>query len=205
MMHDYEVVVTDTKLNFRPANVAEGSATSLRFGDDAADLPPAHERHPAGRQGRGPRLGPEGQEGRQRQREQPADDLASPASRAARWPATSAAARPSSRTASATTTAEANEIAKSTLQRMADAYFEADGVAIGNPALKAGSQGQGRGRRLEVRRRVHDQLEHALLPRRDRGYQTHFQISGRSSRTLTELIRPPEKRDWAAPASWSAW
>src|SRR3954453_14620025 len=30
------------------------------------------------------------------------------------------------------------------------------------------------------------------------GYQTAFTISGRSSRTLTELIRQPESRDWSA-------
>jgi len=31
-----------------------------------------------------------------------------------------------------------------------------------------------------------------------RGYQTQFQISGRSARTLTELVRPPANRDWTA-------
>ena len=35
---------------------------------------------------------------------------------------------------------EANELAKATLQRMADAFFEADGTAFGNPAIKAGSK-----------------------------------------------------------------
>ena len=30
------------------------------------------------------------------------------------------------------------------------------------------------------------------------GYRTSFQISGRSSRTLLELIRPPADRDWSA-------
>ena len=30
------------------------------------------------------------------------------------------------------------------------------------------------------------------------GYQTTFQISGRSSRTLLELMRPPKERDWSA-------
>ena len=30
------------------------------------------------------------------------------------------------------------------------------------------------------------------------GYQTSFQISGRSSRTLLELIRQPDDRDWSA-------
>ena len=40
----------------------------------------------------------------------------------------------------ATSAAEANAIAKATLQRMADAFFEADGTAIGNPKIKAGSK-----------------------------------------------------------------
>ena len=30
------------------------------------------------------------------------------------------------------------------------------------------------------------------------GYESHFKISGRSARTLLELIRPPEERDWSS-------
>ena len=37
------------------------------------------------------------------------------------------------------------------------------------------------------------------------GYQTSFQISGRSSRTLLELMRPPDNRATGRRPSWSAW
>ena len=40
---------------------------------------------------------------------------------------------------------EANALAKSTLDRMADAFFEADGVAFGNPKIKAGCKVQVKG------------------------------------------------------------
>ena len=95
LMHDYEVVVTDGKLNFRPANVSRGQRGGPALGREPADVPAAHERHPAGRQGRGPRLGPEGQEGRQRQREQPDRRRRSRACSAAPWPRTWAEGPPS--------------------------------------------------------------------------------------------------------------
>jgi phage protein D/phage baseplate assembly protein gpV len=97
----------------------------------------------------------------------------------------------------ATTSGEANALAKSTLQRLADAFYEADGVAWGNPAIKAGVQVQVQGVGTQfggtftVTGATHSY-------RGSTGYRTSFQISGRSSRTLLELIRPPEERDWSA-------
>ena len=75
LMHDYEVVVTDAQAQLPPRERLRGQRGGPALGREPADVPPAHERHPAGRQGRGPRLGPEGQEGRQRQRQQPDDDV----------------------------------------------------------------------------------------------------------------------------------
>jgi uncharacterized protein involved in type VI secretion and phage assembly len=34
--------------------------------------------------------------------------------------------------------------------------------------------------------------------RGEKGYYTHFEITGRSARTLLDLVHPPEKRDWAS-------
>ena len=76
---------------------------------------------------------------------------------------------------------------------MADAYFEADGVAIGNPKIKAGCKvkvegvGTKFGGEFTISSSTHSYHGH-------RGYQTQFQISGRSARTLTELVRPPADR-----------
>ena len=88
---------------------------------------------------------------------------------------------------------------------MADAFFEADGVAIGNPAIKAGCKVKIDGRRHQVRRRVHGHARARTPTAARRGYQTHFQISGRSRRTLTELIRPPARARLVGFGSWSAW
>jgi uncharacterized protein involved in type VI secretion and phage assembly len=92
---------------------------------------------------------------------------------------------------------EANAIARSTLQRLADSFYEADGQAWGNPALMAGVQVQIKGVGTQfggtftVTGSTHSY-------RGATGYRTSFQISGRSSRTLLELIRPPEERDWSS-------
>jgi phage protein D len=97
----------------------------------------------------------------------------------------------------AATSGEANDIAKATLNRLADAFYEADGVAFGNPKIAAGTQvkikgvGQQFGGTFTVTSSTH-------VYRGATGYQTQFQISGRSSRTILELIRPPKERDWSA-------
>jgi phage protein D len=98
---------------------------------------------------------------------------------------------------SVTSTGEANALAKATLQRMAEAFYEADGVAAGNPKIKAGSKvkidgvGQKFGGEFVVSSSTHSY-------RGTTGYQTQFHIAGRSARTLTELIRPPQERNWSA-------
>ena len=96
-----------------------------------------------------------------------------------------------------TSSSEASAIAKSTLNRLADSFYEADGVAFGTPSIKAGSkvkiEGVGRhfGGTFTVTSSTHSY-------RGTTGYQTAFQISGRSSRTLLELMRPAKPRDWTA-------
>ena len=196
MMHDYEVVVADDKFNFRPANVAKGAATEVRWGDTLQTFRPrmsgiqqvneveVRAWDPKTKKvvnGRASSPQTTSQPGVARSKV--AGDLGGGK--------TVVTDRP------AATTAEANEIAKATLQRMADAFFEADGVARGNPAIKAGSKlkiagvGNKFGGEFTVSSSTHSYHGH-------RGYQTSFQISGRSARTLTELIRPPADREWAS-------
>ncbi|MDA0173871.1 VgrG-related protein [Solirubrobacter taibaiensis] len=196
LMHDYEVVVTDGKLNFRPANVAKGSAVTLRWGDNLQTFRPRMSGiqqvdkvevrawdPKAKKVVNGSASSPTTTSKPGVQRSAVASDLGGGT--------TVVTDRV------ATTTAEANEIAKSTLQRMADAYFEADGVAIGNPKIKAGCKvkvegvGTKFGGEFTISSSTHSYHGH-------RGYQTQFQISGRSARTLTELVRPPANRDWTA-------
>jgi uncharacterized protein involved in type VI secretion and phage assembly len=97
----------------------------------------------------------------------------------------------------AVTSGEANGIAKSTLQGQADAFAEAEGTCFGNPDVKAGSKvsiknvGTKFGGTYLVSSTTH-------LYRGKTGYQTSFQISGRSDRGLLDLLHPPAKQDWSA-------
>ena len=196
LMHDYEVVVTDGKLNFRPANVSAGSALALRWGENLQTFRPrlsgiqqvdkveVRAWDPKAKKVvNGSASSPQTTSKPGVQRSTVAKDLGGGTTVVTDRVATSAA--------------EANEIAKSTLQRMADAYFEADGVAIGNPKIKAGCKvkvegvGSKFGGEFTISSSTHSYHGH-------RGYQTQFQISGRSARTLTELVRPPANRDWTA-------
>ena len=196
LMHDYEVVVTDAKLNFRPANVSAGSAVALRWGENLQTFRPRMSGiqqvdkvevrawdPKAKKVVNGSASSPQTTSRAGTQRSAVSKDLGGGTTVVTDRVATS--------------NAEANEIAKATLQRMADAYYEADGVAQGNPAIKAGSKikidgvGSKFGGEFTVSSSTHTYKGHS-------GYNTHFQISGRSARTLTELIRPPASRDWTA-------
>ena len=122
----------------------------------------------------------------------------SPACSAARSPTTSAAARPWSPTGSPRTPARPTRSRRARCSRTADSFYEADGVAFGDPKIKAGAKVQVKGVGTEVRRRRSWSRRRRTATAAATGYQTSFQISGRSSRTLLELIRQPEERDWSA-------
>jgi phage protein D len=196
LMHDYEVVVTDNDLNFRPANEVKGSPTQLTWQDNMISFRPRmtgvqqpqtvniRAWDPKSKQAvTGTASSPQTSSQAGVQRSQVASALGGGT--------TAIADRV------AANNGEANALAKSTLQRMADAYFEADGTAFGNPAIKAGSKVQVKGvgskfgGTFTVTSSTHTY-------RGTTGYQTSFQISGRSSRTLLELMRPPQERDWSA-------
>jgi phage protein D len=84
---------------------------------------------------------------------------------------------------------EADALAQSTLDRLANAWLEADGVCRGNPSVRAGSKVQiaGVGTRFGGEYLV-TKSTHAI--RGEKGYETHFEISGRSRRTLVDLLTP---------------
>ena len=91
----------------------------------------------------------------------------------------------------------AREIAKSALNRVADSFVEAEGTCLGEPKVKAGAKvkienvGTTFGGTYVVTASTHSF-------RGGTGYQTSFTISGRSPRTLLDLMRPPEKREWGS-------
>ena len=84
---------------------------------------------------------------------------------------------------------EADALAQSTLDRLANAWLEAEGTSRGNPAIRAGSTVQvgGVGTRFGGAYLV-TKSTHVL--RGHTGYETEFEISGRSRRTLIDLLSP---------------
>lgn len=84
---------------------------------------------------------------------------------------------------------EANVLAQSTLDRLANAWLEADGRCVGNPTVRAGCKVQikGVGTRFGGEYLI-TQSTHVI--RGAAGYETEFEISGRSRRTLLDLLTP---------------
>jgi phage protein D len=195
LMHDYEVVVTDNTLNFRPAG-GDGATVALTWQENMISFrprmsgvqqpktvnirawDPKNKQVVTGTAASGQTTSQPGV-----QRSSVSSDLGGGT--------TAIADRV------AANTGEANALAKSTLDRMSDAFFEADGVAFGDPSIKAGCKVQvkGVGQKFSGTYTVTSST-HSY--RGTSGYQTSFQISGRSSRTLLELMRPPQERDWSA-------
>jgi uncharacterized protein involved in type VI secretion and phage assembly len=196
LMHDYEVVVKDTSLEFRPANKGDGSPVELKYQESMLSFRPRMSGvqqpqsvnirawDPKAKQVvNGQASSPQTSSKPGVQRAQVSSDLGGGT--------TAIADRV------AANSGEANALAKSTLQRMADAFYEADGVALGNPKIKAGAKVnvKGVGSKFSGAYTVTSSTHQF---RGATGYQTTFQISGRSSRTLLELMRQPQERDWAA-------
>jgi uncharacterized protein involved in type VI secretion and phage assembly len=196
LMHDYEVVVSDAKLIFRPANEGKDGNVTLTYQDNMLSFRP---RMSGVQQPKTVNIRAWDPKGKQ-------VVLGSAASAITSSQAGVQRAKVSSDLGGGTTAiadrvaannGEANALAKSTLTRMADAYYEADGVAKGDPAIKSNTKvkiegvGQKFGGTFVITSATHHY-------RGSTGYQTLFQISGRSSRSLMEVMRQPKERDWSA-------
>ena len=198
-MHDYEVVVNDTTAQLPPGEqVAAGSAVALRWRRQPEHVPPAHERRPAGRQGRGPRLGPEGQEGRQRQRQQPARRRRSRACSAAQVANDLGGGTTASPTASPPTTPRPT---RSPSPRCSGwptpssrPTASPSATRRSRPAARSRSRASARSSAatFTVTSSTHSYRGATRLP--DAASRSP---AARRARSL-ELIRPPEKRDWSA-------
>jgi phage protein D/phage baseplate assembly protein gpV len=195
LMHDYELLVIDDKLTFRPANKAAGSPTTVKWQENLQSFRP--------------RMSGIQQVDTVNVRSWDPKNKANVNGNANSATTTSQPGEPRAKVAKAlgggtttvtdrvaASTSEANALAKSTLNRIADAFYEADGVAFGDPKIKSGGQvkvdnvGSKFGGTFTVSSVTH-------VYRGGSGYESHFKISGRSARTLLELIRPPEDRDWS--------
>jgi uncharacterized protein involved in type VI secretion and phage assembly len=93
----------------------------------------------------------------------------------------------------ANTQGEVQQIAQGTMDHLASGFFEADGVTTGNPHLRAG----GKVKIAEVGRFNGEYSLTSVVQSYGHGnFKSRFVISGRHSRTLTEVMRPKEDRDW---------
>jgi phage protein D len=196
LMHDYEVVVDDTKLIFREATASGGPDVTLVWQDSLISYRPRMSGvqqpqtvnirawDPKNKQAvTGSASSPQTSHQAGVQRSSVSNDLGGGT--------TAIADRV------AANNGEANELAKATLGRMADAFYEADGLAFGDPGLKAGKRVKIEG----VGTKFAGTFTLTSCTHRysaASGYQTSFKIAGRSSRTFLELVRQPQERDWAA-------
>jgi phage protein D len=95
-----------------------------------------------------------------------------------------------------TSQGEADALAQSTLDRLANAWLEAEGACRGNPKIRAGSKVQitGIGTRFSGEYLV---TKSTHVMRGLTGYETEFEISGRSRRTLVDLLTPRPRSEYA--------
>lgn len=90
---------------------------------------------------------------------------------------------------------EADALAKTVMARISNGFLEAEGSCRGAPKLRAGStlKVEGVGTRFSGTYRVTSTV-HAF--RGTKGYETRFNVSGDSSRSLVDLLTPKQKPGW---------
>jgi uncharacterized protein involved in type VI secretion and phage assembly len=90
---------------------------------------------------------------------------------------------------------ETQDLATSYASHIGHAYLEAEGSCRGNPQIKAGSTVKidGIGQRYGGTYVVSSCVQ---LFQGSHGYKTHFSTTGRSSRSLVDLMTPKGKRAW---------
>jgi phage protein D len=95
-----------------------------------------------------------------------------------------------------TTDGEAKALAKSVLEKQANAYLEATGKVEGRPDLKAGDwvEIKGVGSRFGGTYLL-SEVVHVYTE--SKGFMTSFRISGQSTRGIVDAIRPVEKSQWS--------
>ena len=141
LMNDYEVVVDDQKLVFQPANKTSGAPVALNWQDQLISFRPRMSgvQQPQS-------VNVRGWDPKDKQVVTGNSSSATTSSRPGVQRSQVANALGGGTVAVAdrvvSNTGEANDIAKATLNRLADAFYEADGVAFGNPTIAAGTQVQ---------------------------------------------------------------
>jgi phage protein D len=93
------------------------------------------------------------------------------------------------------TQAEADSLAKSVAAHLGNAFVEAEGSCHGDPRIRAGSKVKIEkvGERFAGTYSL-SAVTHVF--RGAKGYETHFSVTGRSPRSLVDLMTPAAKRAW---------
>jgi uncharacterized protein involved in type VI secretion and phage assembly len=93
------------------------------------------------------------------------------------------------------TGAEATALAGSVAGRLGESFVEAEGTALGDPALVAGAkiEVEGLGARFSGTYTL-SSATHVL--RTGRGYETRFAVSGRAARSMLDLVAARSERSW---------
>ncbi|HXB63718.1 MAG TPA: VgrG-related protein [Solirubrobacteraceae bacterium] len=93
------------------------------------------------------------------------------------------------------TQAEADALASSVAAHLGNAFVEADGSCHGDPRIRAGSKVKIE--KVGVRFSGTYSLSAVThVFRGAKGYETHFSVTGRSPRSLVDLMTPAAKRSW---------
>lgn len=91
---------------------------------------------------------------------------------------------------------DATAVAKSVLAKMRDSWLDADGEAAGDPKLRAGAKVSIKGLGSQYSGDyVLTSTTHVVAA--ERGYHVRFRISGRTQRTLLDLVTPTNDAPWA--------
>jgi uncharacterized protein involved in type VI secretion and phage assembly len=185
----YEVACIDEKIHFRKPGSGAGAPVSLEWG---VNLKGFHPRATAVQQAKDVVVS--GWDPKARRRVEATKSTASLDSKIAlrRDGVTNGKHQVTDRIV--TSQAEADVLAQSTLDRLANAWLSADGRCVGNPNVRAGCKVQikGVGTRFGGDYLI-TQSTHVI--RGTAGYETEFEVSGRSRRTLLDLLTPRARSD----------
>ena len=194
--YDFEFVVEDGKYKFRRAGQANGSPVELRYGEQLLTFRP---RVSAVQQVQDAEV--RGWDPGAKQEIVSQQSSAETSSKPSITRAQVASVFSGSRVLVADRTiegkGESDKMAAATLTRRAESFLEAEGTCLGNPDIRAGKaiKIMSVGTKFSGTYYV-SSAQH--IYRGGKGYQTSFEISGRSARGLLDLVHPPAKRDWSS-------
>jgi phage protein D/phage baseplate assembly protein gpV len=194
--YDFEFVIENGQYKFRKAGKANGSAVELRYGENLLSFRPRISAVQQVKDAEVRGWDPMAKREIVSSSSSPATS-SSPAITRAQVAGTFPAAKLLVADRTVESSSESDKMAAATLGRRAESFIEAEGTCMGNPAIRAGKQVKiaSVGSKFSGTYYV-SSTQHVY--RGAKGYQTIFEIAGRSSRGLLDLVHPPPKRDWSA-------